>query len=119
MPMESEGQRASEVQSSDTDADRAAPAAGPADAPKGHKSCRIIAIGASAGGLEPFETFFENVSTDTGFAFVVIQHLSPHFRSMMDELLDRRSSMRIRRVEDGMEIEPNVIYLNPRAPTCG
>jgi len=77
------------------------------------KSCRIIAIGASAGGLEPFETFFENVHSNTGFAFVVIQHLSPHFRSMMDELLDRRSSMRIRRVEDGMEIEPDVIYLNP------
>ncbi len=77
------------------------------------ESCRIIAIGASAGGLEPFETFFENVRPDTGFAFVVIQHLSPHFRSMMDELLDRRSSMRIRRVEDGMQIEPNVIYLNP------
>ena len=75
--------------------------------------CRIIAIGASAGGLEPFETFFENVRPDTGFAFVVIQHLSPHFRSMMDELLDRRSSMRIRRVENGMQIEPDVIYLNP------
>jgi len=129
MNTDSEGQRAQETPVSGADEDRATPSATPSAMPPAppsetlsgevlepdtpRKSCRIIAIGASAGGLEPFETFFENVRVDTGFAFVVIQHLSPHFRSMMDELLDRRSTMRIRRVEEGMEIEPDVIYLNP------
>jgi len=75
--------------------------------------CRIVAIGASAGGLEPFEQFFEHMRADTGLAFVVIQHLSPDFRSMMDELLNRHSEMQIRRVEVGMVVEPNTIYLNP------
>ena len=73
---------------------------------------RIVAIGASAGGLEPLEQFIEAMPAETGLAFVVIQHLSPDFRSMMDELLTRHSSMKIFRVEDGMEIAPNAIYLN-------
>lgn len=74
---------------------------------------RIAAIGASAGGLEPIETFFDSMPADSGCAFVIIQHLSPDFRSLMDELLARHSSMNIHRVTDGMQIEPNSIYLNP------
>ena len=77
---------------------------------------RIVAIGASAGALEPMERFFDAMPPESGLAFVVLQHLSPDFKSMMDELLARHSSMAIRRVEDGMEIEPNTIYLNsPRS----
>lgn len=74
---------------------------------------RIVAVGASAGGLEPIERFFQHIPGDTGFAFVVVQHLSPDFRSMMPELLARRSSLSIRKIDDRMEIEPNTIYLNP------
>ncbi len=72
----------------------------------------ITAIGASAGGLEPIEQFFDAMPVDSGCAFVIIQHLSPDFRSLMDELLARHSSMKIHRIEDGMQIEPNSIYLN-------
>ena len=50
----------------------------------------IVAIGASAGGLEPIEQFFDHIPADTGAAFVVIQHLLPDFRSMMPDLLKRR-----------------------------
>lgn len=73
----------------------------------------IVAIGASAGGLEALEKFFDFVPDDSGFAWVVIQHLDPNFRSVMDELLGRHSRLPIRKVENGMPIEPNVIYLNP------
>jgi two-component system CheB/CheR fusion protein len=73
----------------------------------------VTAIGASAGGLEPIEIFFDSMPVDSGSAFVIIQHLSPDFRSLMDELLARHSSMNIHRVTDGMVIEPNSIYLNP------
>ena len=76
----------------------------------------IVAIGASAGGLEPFEQFFDAMSPDTGVAFVVIQHLSPDFESMMDELLSRHSTMDIKRVTQDLIVEPNTIYLNsPRS----
>ncbi len=73
----------------------------------------IVAIGASAGGLDPYERFFDVTKNDAGAAYVIIQHLSPNFQSMMDELLSRHSSMKIERVVDGLEIEPNTIYLNP------
>ena len=80
------------------------------------ETARIVAIGASAGGLEPMEQFFAALPSDTGCAFVVIQHLSPDFRSMMDELLARRTAMRIRRLENDMPLEPDCIYLNlPRS----
>lgn len=73
---------------------------------------RIVAIGASAGGLDPFERFFDAMPADSGLAFVVIQHLSPNFKSMMDELLARHSDMAIHRIEEGTKIEANAIYLN-------
>ncbi|MDA8708530.1 ATP-binding protein [Hellea sp.] len=73
----------------------------------------VVGIGASAGGLDPFERFFDAMPVTSGIAFVVVQHLSPDFESMMDELLSRHSSMDIERVVDDMKIEPNTIYLNP------
>jgi len=76
------------------------------------KQIRIVAVGASAGGLESLEQFFDNMPADSGLAFVIIQHLSPDFRSMMDQLLARHSSMTIRRAANGVLVEPNVVYLN-------
>jgi two-component system CheB/CheR fusion protein len=73
----------------------------------------VVGIGASAGGLRALEEFFENMPVDSGAAFVVIQHLSPDFKSLMKELLERRTRMQIHRVTDGMGLEPNSIYLIP------
>ncbi|WP_353472917.1 CheR family methyltransferase [Salipiger sp. H15] len=76
----------------------------------------LVAIGASAGGLEPLEAFFSAAPPDAGWCFVVLQHLSPDFRSMMNVHLARHSSMQIRVIEDGMEIAPDTIFLN--VPDC-
>src|SRR5574338_487585 len=76
-------------------------------------SSRIVGIGASAGGLESLERLFAAMPSDTGMAFVVVQHLSPDFRSLMDELIARHSEMKVVVVEDGMRVEPNHIYLLP------
>lgn len=78
---------------------------------------RIVAIGASAGGLEALELFFDAMGSDSGAAFVIIQHLSPDFPSAMDELLARHTSMRIRAAKAGLVVEPNVIYLRPARQT--
>jgi len=72
-----------------------------------------VALGASAGGLESLEKFFENVPSDTGFAFIVIQHLSPDYKSVMDELLARYTEMDIHIAEDETEALANNIYLIP------
>jgi two-component system CheB/CheR fusion protein len=73
----------------------------------------VVGIGASAGGLESLEHLFRNLPPDSGMAFVVIQHLSPDFKSMMQELLGRDTAMVIHRVEDGMTIRANCVYLLP------
>jgi two-component system CheB/CheR fusion protein len=85
----------------------------PQEASDTSKGLVVVGIGASAGGLEALETFFTHTPPDSGLAFVVVQHLSPDFKSLMDELLSRHTNVAIRRVEDGMEVEPDVIYLLP------
>jgi two-component system CheB/CheR fusion protein len=74
---------------------------------------RIVGIGASAGGLESLENLFSSLPDDTGLAFVVVQHLSPDFRSLMDELIARHSKMPVALVHDGMPVKANHIYLMP------
>jgi len=74
---------------------------------------KVVGIGASAGGLESLEQFFANLPPTPEMAFVVIQHLSPDFRSMMDELLSRRSDMPVRLAEHDTEVQPNHVYLLP------
>lgn len=73
----------------------------------------IIAIGASAGGLEPIEAFVSNIPADAGWCIVITQHLSTKYRSMMDELLARKSNLAIERIENGALLKPNTIFLNP------
>ena len=72
-----------------------------------------VGIGASAGGLEALQDFFNHMPDDTGMVFVVVQHLSPDYKSLMHELLARCTKMAIKVVEDGMPTEANTIYLIP------
>jgi two-component system CheB/CheR fusion protein len=74
---------------------------------------RIVGIGASAGGLEALEQLFDALPPDTGMAFVVVQHLSPDFRSLMDELIARHSEMPVVLAADHMPVCANRIYLMP------
>ncbi len=71
----------------------------------------IVGIGASAGGLEALERFFKAVPENTGMAFVVIQHLSPDFHSLMDELLARFTRLPIVRVSTQVVPQADTIYL--------
>ncbi len=71
----------------------------------------IVGIGASAGGLEALERFFKAVPEDSGMAFVVIQHLSPDFHSLMDELLARFTRLPIVRVSTQVLPQADTIYL--------
>lgn len=73
----------------------------------------VCAIGASAGGLEALQQFFDNADPNRGISYVVVQHLSPDHKSLMVELLRRHTTLRVVRAEDGMRIEPDTVYLNP------
>jgi two-component system CheB/CheR fusion protein len=73
----------------------------------------IVAVGASAGGLDALERFFDELSVNSGAVFVVVQHLSPDHKSMMDNLLARHTAMPVLMAENGMEMKPNHVYLIP------
>ena len=74
---------------------------------------RIVGIGASAGGLESLEHLFSALPKDTGMGFIVVQHLSPDFRSLMDELIARNTEMPVVVATNGMPVEPNRVHLMP------
>lgn len=76
-------------------------------------ACPVVGLGASAGGLEAYQNFLMTASADAGLAYVLVQHLDPNHESMLAELLSRRTTMPVRQVTDGMEIEPNNVYLIP------
>lgn len=73
----------------------------------------VVGVGASAGGLEALEQLFANMPDISNMAFVVIQHLSPDFKSLMPEILSRSTKMKVHQIQDEMEILPGCIYLNP------
>jgi two-component system CheB/CheR fusion protein len=73
----------------------------------------IVGIGASAGGLEAFTTFFANMSEDSGMAFVLVQHLDPHHKSMLVDLLGRHTEMKVIEAADGMRVAANRIFIIP------
>jgi two-component system, chemotaxis family, CheB/CheR fusion protein len=73
----------------------------------------IVGVGASAGGLEAFTQLLAHLPTDTGMAFVLIQHLDPNRESLLTELLSRTTSMPVTEVRDGMAVAPNQVYVIP------
>src|SRR5690606_18569937 len=73
----------------------------------------VVAIGASAGGLEAIEQMFRAMPTRTGMAFVVLQHLSPDFKSQMFELMGRWTSLDVHVAEHGMPLVADTVYLIP------
>ncbi len=75
--------------------------------------CPVVAIGASAGGLDAIQELFRHMPADTGFAFVLIQHLSPRHETLIPELLAPLTPMPVRMVEDETVIHANQIYVMP------
>jgi two-component system CheB/CheR fusion protein len=73
----------------------------------------VVGIGASAGGLDALERFFGNMSGNTGMAFIVVSHLDPNHVSIMPELIQKSTKMKLFQAEDGMVVEPNHVYVAP------
>ena len=72
----------------------------------------IIAIGASAGGLEEINAFFDHTPLD-GVSYIIVQHLSPDFKSRMVELLKKHSKLNVLQAENEMLVQSNEVYLIP------
>ncbi len=77
------------------------------------RSFPIVGIGASAGGLEAFERLLRHLPSNTGMAFLIVQHLDPRHESQLTELLAHHTSMPVNEVKDGMRVAPNRIFIIP------
>ena len=73
----------------------------------------IVAIGASAGGLEAITQLLQNLPADTGMAFIYVQHLSPDHKSILTTLLAKATLMKVQEVKNRMPIFPNNLYVIP------
>jgi two-component system CheB/CheR fusion protein len=71
----------------------------------------IVGIGASAGGVEALQAFFDALPAETGAAFVVVEHLDPQSHSELSSILAARTPMPVVQVERTEKLEPNHVYV--------
>lgn len=81
--------------------------------PAHQRKLLIAGIGASAGGIEALQQFFQAMPADTGLAFVVVVHLSPEHQSHLAEILAGCTAMPAEQVRDNTNLKPNHIYVIP------
>ncbi len=73
----------------------------------------VVAIGASAGGLEAITQLLQNLSPNTGMAYIYVQHLSPDHKSLLTPLLSKITEMKVQDIEEMEKIRPNNVYVIP------
>lgn len=73
----------------------------------------VVALGASAGGLEAFEQFLRAMPQDSGMGFVLVQHLDPTHPSILSEILQRSTRMPVVEATDGMPVQANRVHVIP------
>lgn len=85
----------------------------PSIKPVKRKSFPIIGIGGSAGAFPSFEKFFNHLPADSGMAFVLVLHLDPNHKGQVAEIIKNYTAMPVIEASDGMEIEPDNVYIIP------
>ncbi len=81
--------------------------------PAGDARMRVVAIGASSGGLEACSKLLDALPVPTGMAFVLVQHLDPTHPSLLVELLSAHTAMTVLQAEDGVTLLPEQLYIIP------
>ncbi|VEF10834.1 methylesterase, CheB family/methyltransferase, CheR family/sensor histidine kinase/response regulator [Pseudomonas fluorescens] len=76
-----------------------------------HLGFPVVGIGASAGGLQAVQHFFEHMPTDSGMAFVVVLHLSPDHQSNAGKLIANRTKIPVTQLTTAVPIERNHVYV--------
>ncbi len=73
----------------------------------------VVALASSAGGLAALSTVLGSLPGDFPAAVVVVQHLDPRHRSLMAEILSRRTSLKVKQAEEGDQLRPGIVYVAP------
>ncbi len=83
------------------------------DPPSHRRPPLVVGIGASAGGLEAFTNFLAKMPSDSGLAFVLVQHLNPDHKSILTELIARQTAMIVAEAADGMRVVSDTVFVIP------
>ena len=115
MKQEKSPQKAAKEETTQSSSDKTTPPRTKKTFPRRKKSKEffVVGMGASAGGLDAFERFFQNMPSESGMSFVLITHLSPTHHSIMPDLLRKYTKMEVCQANDGMNVKPNCIYVIP------
>jgi two-component system, chemotaxis family, protein-glutamate methylesterase/glutaminase len=73
----------------------------------------VVAIAASAGGLAALSVLLEEMPVDFPAAIVIVQHLDPRHRSLMADILTRRTKLPVKQAEQGELLKPSTVYIAP------
>jgi len=73
----------------------------------------VVAIGASAGGLEAMMELLKYLPATTGMAFIYVQHLSPDHKSLLTEILSKKTKMKVQEIDDMDKIKPDNVFVIP------
>jgi len=73
----------------------------------------VVAIGASAGGLEAMMELLKYLPSNTGMAFIYVQHLSPDHKSLLTEILSKKTKMKVQEIDDMDKIKPDNVFVIP------
>ncbi len=73
----------------------------------------VVGIGASAGGLRALENFFQSIPPAPGMAFVIITHLAPDRKSLLNEILARHTTLKVEVAHDNQLVEKDKVYILP------
>src|SRR5512136_3128961 len=83
------------------------------DSPPAKSSFDVVAIAASAGGLNAINAVLANLPAMFPATIVVVQHLDPRHRSLMAEILSRNTSLQVKQAEEGDQLIPATVYIAP------
>ena len=73
----------------------------------------IVAVAASAGGLTALSELLSTMPTEFTAAIAIVQHLDPRHRSLMADILNRRTTLRVQQAEEGDTLNPGTVYIAP------
>jgi two-component system CheB/CheR fusion protein len=79
----------------------------------GYKKVPVVGLGGSAGSIEALQAFFTTMPPQSGLAFVVVIHLSPDHESILTELIQRCTRMKVLKVEGTLKVEASTVYVIP------
>ncbi len=82
-------------------------------AEKEQTALHIVGIGASAGGLEALQILVGSIKPNKLLSYVIIQHLDPKKSTIMDEILNKHTTLKVKVIDHGEKVKINTIYLNP------